>query len=141
MRVERQMRAIHSEVVFEHSIGRESTLRQVVRLDAGADRLEFHCQVEWRERHTMLKVLFPVAVRAANATYQMQFGHAERPTHYSTSHDLARYEVPGHRFADLSEHGFGAALLSESKYGFSCYGGDLRMTLLRSPKSPDHFTP
>ena len=34
-------------------------------------------------------------VRSPNATYQMQFGHAERPTHYSTSHDLARYEVPG----------------------------------------------
>ena len=85
----------------------------------------------------MLKACFPLAVRARNATYEMPFGYAERPTHYSTSFDRARYEVPGHRFADLSEHGFGAALLSESKYGFSCYGGELRMTLLRSPKSPD----
>ena len=67
----------------------------------------------------MLKVLFPVAVHSASATYQMQFGHAERPTHYSTSHDLARYEVPGHRFADLSEHGFGVALLTDCKYGYS----------------------
>ena len=51
----------------------------------------------------------------------MQFGYAERPTHYSTSYDRARYEVPGHRFADLSEHGFGAAVLTDSKYGYSCY--------------------
>ena len=43
----------------------------------------------------MLKVLFPVCARSPHVTYQMQFGHAERPTHYSTSHDLARYEVPG----------------------------------------------
>jgi alpha-mannosidase len=67
----------------------------------------------------------------------MPFGYAERPTHYSTSFDRARYEVPGHRWADLTEHGFGAAILTDSKYGYSCYGGDLRVSLLRSPKSPD----
>ena len=67
----------------------------------------------------------------------MPFGYAERPTHYSTSWDRARYEVPGHRFADLSEHGFGVALLTDSKYGYSCLGNELRISLLRSPTSPD----
>jgi alpha-mannosidase len=128
---------LRGEVTFEHGVGRASTVRQAVRLDAGSGRLEFRCQAEWHERHTMLKVLFPVAVRAADATYQMQFGYVERPTHYSTSHDLARYEVPGHRFADLSEHGFGVALLTDCKYGYSTYGGDMRISLLRSPEVPD----
>jgi len=82
-------------------------------------------------------VCFPVAVRATSATYEAPFGYAERPTHFSNSFDRARYEVPGHRFADLSEHGFGAALLTDSKYGYSCYGNELRISLLRSPKSPD----
>jgi alpha-mannosidase len=82
-------------------------------------------------------VLFPVAVHSASATYQMQFGHAERPTHFSTSHDLARYEVPGHRFADLSEHGFGVALLTDCKYGYSTLGGEMRISLLRSASVPD----
>jgi alpha-mannosidase len=67
----------------------------------------------------------------------MPFGFAERPTHYSTSFDRARYEVPGHRWSDLSEHGFGAALLTDSKYGYSGYGNELRISLLRAPKSPD----
>src|SRR4029078_2322616 len=67
----------------------------------------------------------------------MRFAYAERPPHYSSSFDRARYEVPGHRWADLSEHGFGAALLRDCMYGSSCYAGALRMTLLRSPKSPD----
>jgi len=111
--------------------------RQVVRLDAGSRRLEFRATVDWRERHTLLKVCFPLAVRSPAATYEMPFGYAERPTHYSTSFDRARYEVPGHRFADLSEHGFGAAVLTDSKYGYSCYGGELRVSLLRSPTSPD----
>jgi alpha-mannosidase len=128
---------LRAEVVLHRAIGRASSMRQVVRLDAGSPRLEFHCQVDWRESNTMLKVLFPVDVLARAATYQMQFGYTERPTHYSTSHDLARYEVPGHRFADLSEHGFGVALLTDCKYGYSTYGNEMRISLLRSPTMPD----
>src|SRR6476646_2025597 len=128
---------LRAEVAFERRVGRASSMRQVARLDAGARRLEFHCEADWRESHTMLKVLFPVAVRSSDATYQMQFGCTERPTHYSTRHDLARYEVPGHRFADLSEHGFGVALLADCKYGYSTYGNEMRLSLLRSSKVPD----
>jgi alpha-mannosidase len=128
---------LRAEIAFERALGTASHLRQVVRLDAGSERLEFHTTVDWHESHTLLKSCFPLAVRARNATYETAFGYAERPTHYSTSFDRARYEVPGHRFADLSEHGFGAALLTDSKYGYSCYGGELRVSLLRAPKSPD----
>ena len=128
---------LRGEIAFERPLGEASRLRHVVRLDAGARRLEFHTTVDWHESHTLLKVCFPLAVRATTATYETAFGYAERPTHYSTSWDRARYEVPGHRFADLSEHGFGAAVLTDSKYGYSCYGNELRISLLRSPKSPD----
>jgi alpha-mannosidase len=128
---------LRAEVGFERALGARSRLRQVVRLDADSRRLEFHTTVDWNESHTLLKVCFPLAVRSPNATYEMPFGYAERPTHYSSSFDRARYEVPGHRWADLSEHGFGAAVLTDSKYGYSCFGGDLRVSLLRAPKSPD----
>jgi alpha-mannosidase len=112
-------------------------MRQRVRLDAESSRLEFHCAIDWHEDRRALKVRFPVAVQAPRATYEMQFGVVERPTHYSTRRDLAQYEVPGHRFADLSEHGFGVALLSAATYGWSVHGQDMRMTLLRSPRWPD----
>jgi alpha-mannosidase len=128
---------LRAEVAFERRVGEASTLRQVVRLDAGSRRIEFHTTVDWHEEHTLLKVCFPLNVRSTNATYEMPFAYAERPTHYSTSFDRARYEVPGHRWADLSEHGFGAALLTDSKYGYSCLGNELRISLLRAPKSPD----
>ena len=128
---------VRAEVRFEREVGAASRMTQVVRLDAGSRRLEFHTTVDWQEEHTLLKVCFPLLVRAPTATYEMPFGYAERPTHYSTSWDRARYEVPGHRWADLSEHGFGAAVLTDCKYGYSCYGGELRISLLRSPRSPD----
>src|SRR5262249_55855208 len=82
----------------------------------------------------------PLAVRSRLATYEVPFGVEQRPTHASTAWDAARYEVPGHRFADLSEHGFGVAVLTDSKYGYSCRGGVLRVSLLRSPKAPDPET-
>jgi hypothetical protein len=41
------------------------------------------------------------------------------------------------KFADLSEYGYGVAILSESKYGFSCQGNVLRISLLRAATAPD----
>ena len=128
---------LRAEVAFERPIGERSRMRQTVRLDAEAQRLEFHCAIDWQEDRKALKVRFPVAVLAPRATYEMQFGVVERPTHFSTRADAAQYEVPGHRFADLSEHGFGVALLSAATYGWSTLGGEMRMTLLRSPRWPD----
>ena len=128
---------LRAELAFEHRIGEGSTLRQVVRLDAGARRLEFRTTIGWAERHALLQVAFPLLVRAAAAAYEMQFGAASRPTHVNTAADLAQFEVPGHRFADLSEHGFGVALLTDSTYGFSARGNELRLSLLRGPTYPD----
>jgi alpha-mannosidase len=124
-------------VRFAHALGRGSTVTQTIRLDAGARRLEVHTEVDWQERQTFLKAAFPVAVRATRATYEVAFGHVERPTHASTAADAAQYEVPGHRWADLSEHGFGVALLNDGKYGHSAHGDVLRLSLLRAPAYPD----
>jgi alpha-mannosidase len=65
------------------------------------------------------------------------FGVAERPTHANTDGDLAKYEVPGQRWADLSEPDFGVSLFSDSKHGFSCFGNQLALSLVRGPLSPD----
>lgn len=128
---------LRGEVEFVRKIGEHSSMRQIARLDAHAGRLEFHTEVDWHENRKMLKVVFPVNVRAMNATYEMQFGCVERPTHFNTSFDIARYEVAGHKWADLSEFDFGVALLTESKYGFSTFDNQMRISLLRSPKHPD----
>uniref|UniRef100_A0A8C3DIV2 alpha-mannosidase n=1 Tax=Corvus moneduloides TaxID=1196302 RepID=A0A8C3DIV2_CORMO len=93
--------------------------------------------VEWKEAHKFLKVEFPVQVRSTNATYEIQFGHLQRPTHWNTSWDWARFEVWAHKWLDLSEHGFGVALLNDCKYGASAHRNILSLSLLRAPKSPD----
>ncbi len=121
----------------ERQLTQHSRLVQEIRLCAGSPRLDFATWIDWHEAHALLKVAFPVAVRSPHATYEIQFGFAERPTHRNTSWDWARFEVPAQRWADLSETGYGVALLNDCKYGYDCHGHVLRLSLLRAPKSPD----
>ncbi|XP_051484220.1 alpha-mannosidase 2C1 isoform X2 [Apus apus] len=122
---------------FSLQVGESSILTQEIILDATCPFLRFLTQVEWKEAHKFLKVEFPVQVRSPNATYEIQFGHLQRPTHWNTSWDWARFEVWAHKWLDLSEHGFGVALLNDCKYGASAHGNLLSLSLLRAPKSPD----
>ncbi|XP_038041012.2 alpha-mannosidase 2C1 isoform X1 [Anas platyrhynchos] len=122
---------------FSLRVGKSSTLTQEIILDAACPYVRFVTEVDWKESHKFLKVEFPVQVRSTNATYEIQFGHVQRPTHWNTSWDWARFEVWAHKWMDLSEHGFGVAVLNDSKYGASARGNVLSLSLLRAPKSPD----
>lgn len=124
-------------VQFNFPVGKGSWLKQTVVLSDHQDYLLFDTEIEWRESRKCLKVEFPFNVRSPQASYEIQFGHIQRPTHANTSWDMARFEVCGHRWADLSEHGFGVALLNDCKYGYSTRGNTMRLSLLRSPKAPD----
>ncbi len=124
-------------IEFEYRLSSVSTLTQTVSLTAISPRLDFATAVNWHEDHTFLKVEFPLNIRAQNATYEIQFGHLERPTHFNTSWDLARFEVCAHRWADLAEPDYGVALLNDCKYGHASHGNILRLSLLRSPTHPD----
>lgn len=127
---------------------RSSRYRQRIRLAYNSARLDFETWIDWRERHTLLKVAFPVEVRSAAASYGIQWGAVERPTHRNTSWDWARFEVCAHRWADLSEGDYGVSLLSNSQYGYDVRDNVLRLSLLRGATWPDpeadqgehHFT-
>jgi alpha-mannosidase len=117
------------------SFGR-SRLTQTMVVRAGSRRIDFVTDVDWQEDNKLLKVAFPVDVHARRATFEIQYGHVERPTHRNTSWDVARFEVCGHKWADLSEPGYGVALLNDCKYGYDILGNVLRLSLLRAPSSP-----
>lgn len=116
----------------------KSTIRQRISLGP-TPGIRFDTEVDWREEHKMLKVAFPLNVNAQRATFEIQFGHVERPTHQNTSWDMAKFEVCAQKWADLSENGHGVALLNDGKYGHDVKGNVLRLSLLRSPKAPDPF--
>jgi alpha-mannosidase len=132
----RQRGGLRGLLAFRRRFG-ESWLFQSMTLDAGSRVLRFETFVEWRERHKMLKVAFPVTVTSREATYEIQFGHVRRPTHQDTSHARAMFEVPAQRWADLGDGEYGVALLNDSKHGYDIRGSVMRLSLLRAPTHPD----
>lgn len=121
---------------LEIAFGR-SVLRQRISLDAHERVIRFDCEADWRERHRFLKVEFPVQVRSAEASFEIQFGHVKRPTHFNSIQDIARFESCAHKWVDLSQPDYGVALLNDCKYGCAVHGSTLRLSLLRAPTYPD----
>jgi alpha-mannosidase len=113
-----------------------STIRQRISLGP-TPGIRFDTEVDWREEDKMLKVAFPLNVNSARATYEIQFGSVERPTHSNTSWDMAKFEVCAQKWVDLSEGDQGVALINDGKYGHDIRGNVMRLSLLRSPKAPD----
>jgi alpha-mannosidase len=129
-------RGHQARIRFRRAFG-ASTLDQTLVVRSGSRRLDFVTEVDWHERHRFLKVAFPVDIRAEQATFEIQFGHVSRATHENTAFEQARFEVCAHRWADLSEAGYGVALLNDGKYGYDVRGNVLRLSLLRAPTAPD----
>ena len=114
-----------------------STITQTIWFYDGTTRIDFETVADWHDRHQMLKVAFPVDVNADKATYEIQFGTVERPTHCNTSWDAAKFEVCAHKYADLSDGGYGVTLMNDCKYGHDIHDGVIQLSLLRSPTDPN----
>jgi len=124
--------------------------------------IRFDTEVEWHERHRFLKWEAPLAIAPtgdmayvptvyllAHASqkadtapplcrvFENQFGFTQRPTHRNTTWDRAKFESVAHRFCDVSEFGYGVALLNDCKYGHAVEGGTVRLSLLRAATIPD----
>jgi alpha-mannosidase len=139
---------LRAAVEVEQVISSKSKIKTTISLDAyvkpgkgsqipDVSYVEFACEVDWHETYQFLKVEFPVDVHCDVASYECQFGYQKRPTHYNTSWDVAKFEVSAHKWADLSDYSYGVSLLNDCKYGYSIHGNLMRLSLLRSPKSPD----
>ena len=127
---------------------KNSTIVQNIYLYNNIDKIDFETNIDWKESHLILKTAFPVDVNTNKATYDIQFGSVERPTHKNTSWDAARFEVCAHKYCDLSEYGYGVSLLNDCKYGHAIHDGVMSLTLLKCGTFPDpdadkcehHFT-
>ncbi len=100
-------------------------------------RVDFKTVVDWKEPHGMLKAHFPVDIFYNDAQFDIQYGNVRRATHKNTSWDVARFEVCAHKWADVSEAGYGFALMNDCKYGYSVDENSVALTLLKGSTNPD----
>ncbi|MFJ5992694.1 alpha-mannosidase [Lentzea sp. NPDC092896] len=126
-----------------------SVLTQTIRLREGAKQVDFDTEVDWQEREKLLKIAFPVDLRAEVSTAETQFGHLHRPVHTNTSWEAAKFEICAHRYLHVGEPGYGVAVVNDSTYGHEVTrttredGGTtttVRLSLLRAPRFPDPET-
>ncbi|AFZ65672.1 alpha-mannosidase [Deinococcus peraridilitoris] len=112
-------------------------------------------QLDWHEEYRMVKLAFPFALENAQATFSVPFGHTERPAGGQEEPSQAWLNVKG-SLADMGRHTqanvhqlgdetasmqdapasalpYGVALLNDGKYGADVQGGELRLSIVRSP--------
>ena len=115
----------------------DSQIEQVISFYSHTPRIDFKTKINWNEHQTLLKTAFPLDILCKEATYDIQFGNVTRPTHRNTTWDQARFEVCAHKWADISEAGYGTALLNDCKYGYDIHDSVIRLTLLKSGIFPN----
>lgn len=116
----------------------KSEIKQIMCLYHEKKRIDFKTEVDWQERQTLMKVAFPVNIRAVDARFDIQYGNIRRPITRNNSWEAAKFEVVAHKWVDLSETGYGLSLLNDCKYGHDIKEDTIRLTLLKSPVDPDY---
>lgn len=114
-----------------------STIKQTLWLYSESSRIDFETEADWHDHHQIIKATFPLNIHAMSATYDVQYGHVTRPTHQNTSWDAAKFETYAHKWVDVSECGYGVALLNDGKYGHSIESNKLSITLLKCATDPN----
>ena len=107
---------------------------QEIGLAAGRRQVDVRLEVDWHERHKMLKLAVPTAIVDGVASYEVPYGVVMRAA--------TGEEEPAQRWVDVSGSivgasggrvPYGVALLNDCKYGFDVLGSEMRMSVLRSP--------
>ena len=110
---------------------RNSVLTQYYCFYNDLERIDIDHESDWHENRVVLKADYPVDVNATRATYDIQFGNLERSTTENTTWEFAQFEVPMHKWCDLSDNGFGLSVINDCKYGCAIKDGRIRPTLFR----------
>jgi alpha-mannosidase len=116
---------------------RRVTVVQRVTLEAGSDVVRFQTEVDWHEKHRMLRAEFRPEHYGDTALCEIQFGHIARVTTENDSVERAQFEVCAHKWIATSDADGGFALLNDGKYGHRAKNGLLSLNLLRAPTYPD----
>jgi alpha-mannosidase len=122
---------------LDYEIG-NSTISQMISLKNNSRLIECWTIVNWQEKNKMLRVRAVPDIKSDYATFEIQYGNIRRSTNDNTTWEQSRFEVCGHRYADLSQSNCGFAILNDCKYGHYVKDNVMELTLLRSPQYPDN---
>jgi alpha-mannosidase len=115
----------------------DSYITQDIIFYEDTEQIDFKTEVDWKQEQLLLKADFDIDVLAHQATCEIQYGNVVRNTHKNTSWEQAQFEVCAHKWVDISEAGYGAALMNDCKYGYSFNESNVSITLIKSGIFPN----
>ena len=130
--------AVEFRIRNEYRLTAKSTLTQDVVFYSTDRKIAFFTKMNWQDDHRFLKTAFDTSIQSNTARSEIQFGYIERATHRNTSIEKAKFEVSNHKYTDLSETRYGAALLNDCKYGISIEGSSMWLSLHKGGNRPDY---
>lgn len=124
-------------VRVKHEIADGSLIETDIKFRYDDPTVEFENRLVAGDKHTLIRAEFDTTLFAPTYKCETQFGHVDRNCFDRDKSDIAKFEVCSHKWTDLSEKGMGVSLLSDCKYGVSCHGGKMGITLHKSGTHPD----
>lgn len=116
----------------------KSTLTQDMVVSADSKAVRFDTLMDWQDEHCFLKAAFDTTVFTDVARQEVQFGYIKRNTTRNNSEEKAKFEVSNHKYTDLSESRYGAAVLNDCKYGISVEDSKMHLSLHKGGNRPDY---
>ncbi|MBL8880297.1 MAG: alpha-mannosidase [Phycisphaerales bacterium] len=132
------------ELPAHNDVSAKTTARQSFRVLAGSDQIECTAETDWqavgneKQPNPSLKVAFAGAAEKLPFTYEVPFGHIDRP---SDGREWPALKwVAGtwlQTGGEVTLPTFSLGVLNDNRHGFSAKDGTLRMTLIRPSYDPD----
>ena len=115
----------------------KSTLRQKISLVDGENWVRVENEVQWHETNRMLRIDAYPAEWSDEVLCDIQFGNFRRSTRTDDPISKAQFEIPAHKWVDVSSARGGVAILNDCKYGHRVKDGLISLNCLRAPIYPD----
>ena len=125
-----------------YELGR-SRIVQRITLFAAEPFIRVELDVEWNERHTLLRAENWFTIQSASGRFGSAHGSIERRIDGTTEAERAKFEFPVHRYGRFEDaSGAGVAVLTTDSYGWSARtlpkgGLAAGISLLRGTSWPD----
>jgi alpha-mannosidase len=107
----------------------QSTIRQHYRIYRDSPRIESDIEIDWRGSFQILKLRFDTRVDQPTATYEVPYGHCERPPSGDEEPGQCWFDCSG----EINGASYGLAIANDAKFGYDIRNGRMGITILRCP--------
>ncbi len=123
-------------ISFTRKFAKTSTITVRYVLKGDSPILDIETDIDLQDPQILVKLAFPTDYQGKDAIYGAPFGATLRPQHPGPIATESMFEVPGSRWAVVSDDSQrdGLMVMTESRYGFGCLSGMMHVSLVRSPK-------